>query len=145
MLFLHSSSPQHILWPASGLCCFFWEAVGFVRAEVALPSQSPLEVCLTLIGRGGKRFSFLCLTLFYFEAIKHRSPGFVCLSNLGASRGNMMKQVFKAIKEQAGAQAELSIIARSTWRHERTVWVLSTFSTAGTAEGLSGHSFVFLF
>lgn len=88
---------------------------------MALPSQSPLEVCLALIGRGGKRFSCLCLTLSYFEAMKHHSPGFVCLSNVGASRGNTMKQAFKAIKEQAGAEAELSIIARSTWRHERTV------------------------
>lgn len=80
---------------------------------MTLPSQPPLKVCLALIGRGGKRFPCLCLTLFYFETIKHHSPGFVCLSNLGASRGNMMEQVFKAIKEQAGAQAELSIIARS--------------------------------
>lgn len=30
---------------------------------------------------------------------------------MGTSRENMMKQVFKAIKGQAGAQAELSIIA----------------------------------
>ena len=85
---------------------------------MALPSQSALklkyvsEVCLALIGKGGKRFSCLSLPVFYFEAVKHLH----CLasyasSNMGASRGTMMKQVFKAIKGQAGAQAELSIIA----------------------------------
>lgn len=49
----------------------------------------------------------------------------------------MMKQVFKAIKGQAGAQAGLSIIARSIWWGERTVWVLRA-QPPGIEEGVSG-------
>lgn len=70
------------------------------------------EICLGLIGRGGKKFYRLYLLLFYFEATS-LLPGFSCLSDMGTSRENMTKQVFKAIKGQAGAQAGLSIIARS--------------------------------
>lgn len=56
----------------------------------------------------------------------------------------MMKQVFKAIKEQDGAQADLSIIAWSTWRGERTVWVLGTYPS-GIEEGLSFFFFLLIF
>lgn len=90
-----AASPFIFPSPRSLTCCrlvlLFLEVVCFVfpserAGETALPSQSPLKTCLALIGRGGKRFSCLSLTLFYFEAIKHHSPGFVCLSNLGSQQ-----------------------------------------------------------
>lgn len=52
----------------------------------------------------------------------------------------MMKQVFKAIKGQAGAQAELSIIAWSIWWGERTVRVLRAHPS-GIEEGVFGDFF----
>lgn len=96
--------------------CWLCIAMGDKGGEITFPSQTTLklkcasEICLGLIGRGGKKFSPLYLLLFYFEAAS-LLPGFSCLSDMGTSRENMTKQVFKAIKGQAGAQAELSIIA----------------------------------
>lgn len=133
----------------AGVCCFGELLALCYHQWDRRTNGPPQSICAKVCFRSMFSFDWegweeVLLSLFASLLLwSHQTsslPGFVCLSNMRTSRENMMKQVFKAIKGQAGAQTELSIITWSTWRGERTVWVLGTYPS-GIEEGLSGDLF----
>ena len=145
--------PCRVLWPISGWCLLLWGAVGFLLPLErekrrnspplsALKLKCVSEICLALIGRGGKRFSCPCLPLFYFEAIKHLH----CMALYASQAWEPAERIWwnKYLRQLRGRlehRLSYQSLYDLTWRSKRTVMGTQSISI----RYWRGHAWGFLF